>query len=142
MKTKRWHATILGACVFVVGLLVACLIYQMTRISILPVTYSVAGILLILIIFSIGILLQFRKKIILKVLGIGLIVISFASCAEGIYLYENSIKALSTIANQDVETTTYGVYVLESTKVSSTNDLQGKMVGVSTDMLHEELPEA
>lgn len=142
MKTKRQHAAILGACVFVMVLLVACLIYQMTRISILPVTYSVAGILLILIIFSIGILLQFRKKIILKVLGIGLIVISFASCAEGIYLYENSIKALSTIANQDVETTTYGVYVLESTKVSSTNDLQGKMVGVSTDMLHEELPEA
>lgn len=142
IKKKRLHAAFIWACIFAVVLLVACLIRQMTRISILPVSYAVAIILLILIVFALGIFLQYRKKIVFKVIGIVLIIASFAVCAEGIYLYENSIKALKTIANQATETTTYGVYVLETSKISSVEDLKGKMVGISTDMSDEELPEA
>ncbi|WP_081656974.1 LCP family protein [Pseudobutyrivibrio ruminis] len=139
IRKKRLHAAFIGACIFFVTLLTGGLIYQMTRISILPISYAVAIILAIIVIFGIGIFLQLRKRIYMKIAGLVLTFLVIAADIEGIYLYENSIKALSTIANQATETTTYGIYVLETSDINSVDELFGKTVGISDDMPDDEL---
>ena len=137
---KEWvHAALIGGCAIVLGVLLIRLIYLMTQMTILPVLYAVGIVLLILIVFVAGGFLLAGKKTYLKVIGAVLIIASLGAGIEGVYLYTNSLKALKVIANQTTETTTYGIYVLNDSKVQTVEDLVGDTVGVSTDIEDEEL---
>ena len=122
-------------------ILLIVLVRLMMSITLLPVLYAVAAVLFILILFCAGSFLLSRKKSYVKVLGALLIMVSFTANIEGIYLYENSVKALNTIANQTTEITTYGVYVLDDSKIQTINDLNSKSVGYPKDIADEELTE-
>ncbi len=138
---KGVYAAILGACTIAICILLVVLVRQMLSVAILPTSYAIAIVIFILILFGVGAFLFTRKKAVVKVLGIILVAAAIGANGEGIYLYSNSIKALNVIANQTTETTTYGIYVLDESKVESVDDLAKKSVGLSSDSTDETLSE-
>ena len=139
--TKGVYAAILGACTIAICILLIVLVRQMRSVAILPIPYAVAIVIFILILFGVGGFLFTRKKTVVKVIGIVFIAASIAANIEGVYLYSNSIKALDTIANQTTETTTYGIYVLNESKVETVDELSKKSVGLASDSVDETLSE-
>ena len=82
---KEWvHATLIGGCAIVLGVLLIRLIYLMTQMTILPVLYAVGIVLLILIVFVAGGFLLAGKKTYLKVIGAVLIIASLGAGIEGV----------------------------------------------------------
>jgi len=73
-----------------------------------------------------------KKKVNVKkiciIVAIVLTVLVLAAVGIGFYYYQKSIKALETIANQNTEITTYGVYVMKDSKAEAIEDLNGKQV--------------
>ncbi len=134
IRKERAIKVLLVTLAIAIGLLLIVFGGQMMHVSVLPVSYVAAIVLTILIFFGLGIFLVTRKKLLIKVIGAFLIIASFAVNIEGINIYVNSMKALDTIANQNSETTNYGIYVLTTSDINSIEDLNGKKVGISKDI--------
>ena len=81
------------------------------------------------------------KKICLIVLIILLVVIAVAAAVIG-YYYKKSITALDTIANQNTEITTYGVYVLTESDIQDVESLSGRDVALANDNFYSDVAES
>ena len=82
-----------------------------------------------------------KKKKIVLIIVIVILVLLAAAGGLAFYYYQKSMKALDTIANQNTEITTYGVYVLKESKVQSLDDLEKKQVAVATDNFYDDVIE-
>ena len=87
-----------------------------------------------------------KKKINLKKLiiisAVILLLIVIVSAVVVFYYYSQSKKALATIANQNTEKTTYGIYVLKNSDYETAESLAEKKVAVAKDNLYSDVIKA
>ncbi len=140
-KFSKWNIVLISVfSIIFCGMFIA-LISFMKRMPILPTGYLAGMIVLLIILFVLGMVLWLSKKIICRIIGIVLILITFISQAVEIYFLANSVKAMDVIANQTTETTTFGIYVLNDSGIETVDELSGKNVGVGTDFSNDDLLE-
>ncbi len=138
-KISKWNIVYLVVFTIIFCGLFVSLFSYIKRMPILPLGYMVGLMVVLIIGFALGLLLSISKKVICKIVGIILILVTLVSQAIGIYFMANSVKAMDVIANQTTETTTFGIYALKDSGISSVEELEGKKVGLGNDFSSDEL---
>ncbi len=106
--------------------LIVMLAIQLYKIPILPLKYGVAIFAILLVLLLVGAYLVLKslksKKIIIRIIGVLLLIISIAVSAVGNYYMFYSKNALENIANVTEESFTMGVYARADGKIDSIED--------------------
>ena len=106
--------------------LIVILAIQLYKIPILPLKYGVAIFAILLVLLLVGAYLVLKslksKKIIIRIIGVLLLIISIAVSAVGNYYMFYSKNALENIANVTEESFTMGVYARADGKIDSIED--------------------
>ena len=82
---------------------------------------------------------KLNAKKLLIIIGVVALLLVIIAGIIFFYYYNKSKKALETIANQNTETTTYGIYVLKDSSYETANALNGKPVAVAKDNLYNDV---
>jgi len=135
-KKKRKINRIISVILLVVELILFGMIFYM---HVFPLLYVIlAFILTIIITFGI-LILNFRKKRILRLLGYLLSIILISIISFGCFYLYNTLGFLFTVTDGDYAIKTYNVFVLEDSKYKEINDLDDLKIGVNESSTKDSL---
>lgn len=111
-------------------------------INIIPILYSLIALVLVMALVLGIVLLNFRKKKILRIIGYSLsIILSFLFLFIEIYLF-NTVGFLFNMTDGNYALKNYNVIVLNTSEYKNIKDLKNKNIGISETSISEELDEA